>query len=121
MRQRLFVLMLATFGFPIVYLVAETIAWALQAPTVTQTLLKYIPELLSLLFTAWFIAIAYATGRVVWLVTAQLQPWFLRTGARAAGLVTLTGVLFLAGGLVISTWLPQVSVRTVSSAERVGK
>jgi len=117
MRQRLFALMLATFGLPVVYLVAEVIATIIRAPTVTETLLKYMPELLSFLLIFWFIAIAYATGRVIWLVTAQLQPWLIRTGARVAGLITFTIILFFAGNLVITTWLPHVSVRTVSPTD----
>jgi hypothetical protein len=79
------------------------------------------PDLLRLLFVLWFLAIAYTTVRVVWLATAQIEPWFMRSGARATGVFTLTIALFQAGGFVMSTWLPVVTVRIVTPQEQVAK
>jgi threonine/homoserine/homoserine lactone efflux protein len=87
----------------------------------TGALLKYMPELLWLLFLAWFIAIVYTTVLVVWLATARIEPWFIRSGARATGVFTLTATLFFAGFSILSTLIPYVTVRGVTAHEQVGK
>lgn len=119
MRQRLFVLTMAVFGFPILYLVAEAVSWAVRAPTITEMIGMYMPDLFGLLIFLWFITILYGTVRVVWLATDKVSQSLVRTVARATGVVSLTIALFFAGFFVLSTWLPTVTVRTLPSSQHV--
>lgn len=120
MQNRLLLLALATFGIPILILIAEVISWSFQKIPFMTFATQTMPDLFNLISILWFALLIYASAKLVSSLTNQIQVTLLRFCLNFVAVFVLTMFLFFVGFSFMGSSISSLTIRPVKAGGDLG-
>jgi hypothetical protein len=117
MKKRILLFAVATFGPPLILLVAELISWLFQTKPFVVLIIEFMPDLVQLIIILWLIAIIYTSYKLMALLTQEIHKSILKIGSRVVGVIALTIASFFISTIFVDSFLSVLSVRSASAQQ----